>query len=279
VADVLRSAPTGSDACVVWSIGEHWRLTRDADLVESLLESMVGHLARTDRRRIPVQGDDAFWRVAALEVAAQLLAAIGQPEAAARAGRQLDALSSRLIPVPIDGDDRFACPLWTMQIAQVQLASGDPDALGGLARLLDVATSTWTWPGALDPASSSGTAGDGHDRRVGAELLSFVRNLLVRERTGLGGEQGAPALALCTLVPEHWIGQGVEVHDAPTHFGTISFAVRWHGPRPALLWELAPHDGVPPVHLTAPGLDPRWSSTDLAGEALLAAPASRTDRG
>jgi len=52
--------------------------------------------------------------------------------------------------------------------------------------------------------------------------------------------------------------------------GSISFAVRWHGPRPALLWELAPAANVGPVRLVAPGLDPSWSSVEPAGEALLA---------
>jgi hypothetical protein len=39
------------------------------------------------------------------------------------------------------------------------------------------------------------------------------------------------------------------------------------------LWELTPHGDLDatPVRLTAPGLDPTWSSTELRGEALLSA--------
>jgi len=68
-------------------------------------------------------------------------------------------------------------------------------------------------------------------------------------------------------------GQPIEVHDAPTHHGLVSFAVRWHGDRPALLWDLRPHAGSEPgpVRLTAPGLDAGWSSTERKGEALLEA--------
>jgi hypothetical protein len=134
-----------------------------------------------------------------------------------------------------------------------------------------VATPTWTWPSAVHPATGGGTAGDGHDAVVSAGLLSFVRDLLVRE--------DGDGLALSSLVPEAWLGQGWEVHGAPTAHGRISYAVRWHGERPALLWELEPHDGVGPVRLTVPGLDPTWSSTDRRGEALLAPvdpPASMT---
>jgi len=61
------------------------------------------------------------------------------------------------------------------------------------------------------------------------------------------------------------------VHDAPTRWGRVSYAVRWHGDRPALLWELEPHHGLGPVQLTVPGLDSSWSTTEPAGDALLAA--------
>jgi hypothetical protein len=74
------------------------------------------------------------------------------------------------------------------------------------------------------------------------------------------------SLALCTLYPPEWAGLPIEVHEAPTHFGRISYAVRWHGERPALLWECE----RPGVRLIAPGLDRSWSSTEPAGEALLA---------
>lgn len=151
----------------------------------------------------------------------------------------------------------------TLQLAFVELDAGDRRALDRLDWLLEVATPTWTWPEAVHPRLPGGCMGDGHHGWAAADLLTFVRNLLVRE-THDGG------LALCSLVPDAWLGQGIEVHDAPTHFGLLSFAVRWHGDRPALLWELARHDGVGDVRITAPGLDPAWSSTDAKGDALLA---------
>jgi hypothetical protein len=131
--------------------------------------------------------------------------------------------------------------------------------------LLGAATTTWTWPEAIHPQLPGGCMGDGHHGWAAADFLSFVRNLLVREVDG-------HTLALCSLVPDEWFGQGLEVHDAPTHAGRLSYAVRWHGARPALLWELAPHPGTGPVRLTVPGLDPAWSSTEPSGESLLAAP-------
>jgi hypothetical protein len=154
----------------------------------------------------------------------------------------------------------------TMQIALVELVAGDRRALGRLDWLLDAATPTWTWPEAIHPRLGGGCMGDGHHGRAAADFLSLVRNMVVREST-----RGDQSLVLCSLVPDSWLGQGIEVHDAPTHHGRLSYAVRWHGARPALLWELEPHADVRgPVRLTAPGLDRTWFTTALQGEALLA---------
>jgi len=150
----------------------------------------------------------------------------------------------------------------TMQVAAVELGAGDRRALDRLQWLMAAATPTWTWPEAIHPRLPGGCMGDGHHGWAAADFLSFVRNLLVRE-----SETG---LALCSMIPDDWWGGGIEVHNAPTHFGHLSYAVRWHGDRPALLWELEPFDGVGRVRLTAPGLDPLWSSAELRGEALLA---------
>jgi hypothetical protein len=106
----------------------------------------------------------------------------------------------------------------------------------------DVAPNPWTWP--IDEA---------------ARFLVVVRDLLVRE--------SADGLLLLGSVPDEWYGRGVEVHDAPTAFGPVSYGIRWHGDRPALLWDVEPADG--PVRLRI-GLDPTWLTDEPRGEALLA---------
>ena len=53
----------------------------------------------------------------------------------------------------------------------------------------------------------------------------------------------------------------------PLRRGSCSFAVRWHGARPALLWDVPPG-----VEVRAPALDPAWSSSEPVGETLLAEP-------
>ncbi len=72
-------------------------------------------------------------------------------------------------------------------------------------------------------------------------------------------------------IPSSWLGTNFEVHGLPNgRGGTLSFAVRWHGDRPAVLWEQMGECR----RLTAPTVDPSWSSEDAAGEALWAAPAA-----
>jgi hypothetical protein len=93
-----------------------------------------------------------------------------------------------------------------------------------------------------------------------APFLRAVRDLL------LGPSDGG-SVTLLTEYPAGWRGQGLDVREAPTRAGRVSYSVRWHGPRPALLWECENA-----IRLSAPGLDPSWSTTEARGEALLAAP-------
>jgi hypothetical protein len=118
----------------------------------------------------------------------------------------------------------------------------DPAPWRAIRARLASASSTFTWP-------------DGP-----APLLRATRDLLVTA----GDDESADLLV---ELPSEWLGQNLEVHDAPTRAGRVSYAVRWHGARPALLWECER-----PIRLGAPRLDRSWSTTEARGEALLAAP-------
>jgi hypothetical protein len=138
--------------------------------------------------------------------------------------------------------------------AEAALAWG---RLSGRARrrLRRRATSASTWTDVLAGASSP----DSH-------LLAALRPVLAREYDA--------SVAFFEEWPEAWIGQSVDVRDAPTRHGPVSCSVRWHGDRAALLWE-----GPEGVTFTAPGLDPTWSSSEPRGEALLAAVIPRRNGG
>ena len=92
------------------------------------------------------------------------------------------------------------------------------------------------------PADASWAAVRSRASRPDAALLDAVRSVVVRD-----SDDG---VALVTEWPSEWIGQSFDVRDAPTRRGPVSYSIRWHGDRPALLWE-APEG----TRLTAPGLD------------------------
>ena len=90
-------------------------------------------------------------------------------------------------------------------------------------------------------------------------------------RAELVADQGEELLLVPGFRPA-WLGGSLAVYGLPTRFGPVSYAVRWHGARPALLWELDARPGHKPVSLRAPALDQSWSSDEPTGEALLTAP-------
>jgi len=280
------SAEPGSAGAALVAIGEHWQLTRDHELVERLVGPIAKAArwidtsihARRSRMRWSIEALE--WSMRGLQTIAEALAAIGQPEVAedartyaTRAGMVKDRLPAREVRDVVGFADvdliAYAglSPQATLQRARRELANSASIALDRFAWARSVMSPTGVWPEVVNPRTGGGSRGDGHHWPTGAEALLFVRDLIIREtETGL---------ALCSLVPEEWFGQGLEVHDAPTSWGMISFALRWHGERPALLWDLVPHEGTTPAVLTAPGIDPTWRTTDARGDALLSAPNAR----
>lgn len=222
---------------------------------------------------------DIAWATSAYAAAASLLARAGQDEGAGDVAGFATELAPLVTSVPLPGalvdgfvavDDArtIAAPSLTADVAGVAAQFGSTDAIDAL-RWLCRTGPNGAWPDRVDPRTGAGVGSDGHDVRSTAAFLQFVRSLAVVERT--------EALDLLPVVPTEWYGQGLEVHDAPTTFGRLSFAIRWHGERPALLWDLeAPRSGAPAVSLRVPGLDPSWSTTDLRGETLLGTPPGRS---
>ncbi len=72
------------------------------------------------------------------------------------------------------------------------------------------------------------------------------------------------------LVPgfrTEWLGQHLAAHAIPLRNGRCSFAIRWHGARPALLWDVPAG-----MQLRTPTLDPSFETHEPVGESLLAEP-------
>ncbi len=142
------------------------------------------------------------------------------------------------------GQPDAAADLWT-RAGQPQYP-GVPTSIDGLAKLAEAASATASWgPDEVDPA---------------ARYWIGLRGLLLQERY-------PRTIDLVPSFPAAWRGGNFEVIGLRTDFGALSFAIRWHGYRPALLWEIVSDQ---PVTLRCPGLDPEWSTTEANGETLLA---------
>ncbi|HWJ62984.1 MAG TPA: hypothetical protein VNS19_13530 [Acidimicrobiales bacterium] len=240
------------DVIALGLLTSHWLLHRDDALLDWMLPEVAAAVERIDRadRKGRLEPGDRARAVAALRSTVDVLARRDQPGAAAQVARLADRLAGRAATEPEDAVDRLAA-------AAAALAAGDAGGHDELTRVLAEASSTSAWSG---PGRHG--RGIGHDLAAAGAVIVAARSLLVAERPD--------GLALLPVLPPTWYGNGVELHDAPTASGVVSFAIRWHGTRPALLWELAPHPDVGPVALTIPGLDPTWSTTELRGDALLA---------
>ncbi len=122
-------------------------------------------------------------------------------------------------------------------------------AANEFVRLRNAADASWSW------AADS--------QRSAAEFVRATRAALISDR----GED----IDLLGDLPLAWRGQAIDVFNAPVPHGALSFGIRWHGPRPALLWEFkgAAHA---PFRLTCASVDPDFATTEIAGETLLADP-------
>jgi hypothetical protein len=238
---------TITTARVLVALDRHRRLADDGPMGEELAAIMaagadqlrrrvVGSRWRRVVRPTRVDADDARWALRALEATAASLRACGQSDAAA----------------VVDAHARTLRDSITDHTGVEGGATGD--VVLGLRRWLAEGAPCWTWP-------STGT-GDDPWRTV--EFLRSVRALLV--------DDDAEGIDLLPDAVDEWFGSPLAVHDLPTAHGRLSFALRWHGARPAMLWDLALRDGAAPVCMTASTLDPGWTATDPRSEALLAEP-------
>ena len=91
--------------------------------------------------------------------------------------------------------------------------------------------------------------------------IAWIESQLVAQR-----RDGVIEICPCGI-DKSWLGVNFECHKllaSPEH--VISYAVRWHGEKPALLWEI---DGPVGAKVAASAIDRTFSSTEMRGETLL----------
>ncbi|MEX1218400.1 MAG: hypothetical protein WEA11_07780 [Acidimicrobiales bacterium] len=251
------------DVTASWivSAGRHVALTGDLEFAEHSVEqvaSAVHWLSKRQRGRRfrrtsgffasgdasqPIAGDDrisydARWTARAYRSAIALLDFAGQPDAALVVRLHLEALGEEMKLRGIDMSGPGDGALLSNAITRLRsdLLEGEP---------------LWTWPTDLDA----------HDPARTAAFLRNVRSIVVDDDNGI--------VDLLPGFGEQWLGQPAAMLRVPTIAGSVSFALRWHGARPALLWEV---ESERSFTMTCTSIDSEWSTTESRGEALLAAP-------
>ena len=134
---------------------------------------------------------------------------------------------------------------------RIAVSAGDRRAARDIAKL-SARVSTRVDPPELGPFS---------ELARGSSAGRFVS--AVERRLVSGGD------VLPMGLPSSWLGANFELHGVPTSStSTLSIAVRWHGDRPAVLWEQTGEV----QRLTATAIDPAWSTQSPTGEGLWKAP-------
>lgn len=234
------------------------------DAAEELL-ALVDAALRRIERRTDTRPDESLERSAGVAAAHLVapLARLGQPELAAAARELADAMTISGSSTVADATDVSSLVARALVVRSTLASGSGVEAMSLLAPLVR-----------LGSPAVVGDRVDGGGYSVGARGFDApavaARMAAVLDASVLETADGATLGAGWT---QGWYGAPCEVHGLRTSFGELSFALRWHGTRPALLWEVLPRDGAdrdrPPV-LRAPVLDPSWSSSGWQGEALLA---------
>jgi hypothetical protein len=106
----------------------------------------------------------------------------------------------------------------TAQLASACQCLGDPRWLGLFEGIRAHASPTWAWPEAIHPRTGGGCMGDGDHGWACAEVLSLVRNALVREQDG--------RILLLPNTPEAWWRtETLTLREAPTLAGRLTFTL------------------------------------------------------
>jgi hypothetical protein len=148
------------------------------------------------------------------------------------------------------------------------LVAGDPRAAQQARSLWERFESPWPMPIAPLPPLPAVSFGAAFVPDEPLRLADVVRRAIDAVSIVLPG-------GVVDLFPgfdSGWLGASFDVRNVPVAGGYLSCAVRWHGERPALLWEVS---GDVPIRLTCSSLDSSWSASGHGGDALLGAPSRR----
>ncbi|MBS1848888.1 MAG: hypothetical protein JST73_11480, partial [Actinobacteria bacterium] len=260
-AAAFLDEPTGDASGLVAAFAAHVERTADRVFAEAVAECCVRISAARHPGAVAVDSNRRF-----LEATATVLDAAGESVGAARAVK-----SARRVVRANKADDtaRVAVdvdPSGALDRAVRALEAGSgADAWAVLDAWLDSVAATVMWAETVDGKRSGPSVG------LTSAVLSLVCDYFLTVR--------ADAVRLVAHVPTAWFERPIEATGIVTPVGRGGYAVRWHGDRPAVLWDAAAGARLDPdLRVCAPGLDPTWVAHGATGEALLAPHIDSADR-
>lgn len=114
----------------------------------------------------------------------------------------------------------------SLQIAHILFFNGDERFYNIFRAMLSLATSTYTWPEAVNPRTGGGAMGDGHHGWAIAEFLSLVRDFFAYE--------DGDVLNILRFIPKSLYGKRFEARNMRTKFGDISIVLDYKDGRPSV---------------------------------------------
>jgi hypothetical protein len=242
---------------LLWACNEYLEFTEspeDAELIKSWATEQIVHLIRAIPRWRRRRSQGFSWLYLGLESSSSLL----QKKDEEVAARQIRETLSRVT------QKRFIFA----EKDSLETALNDADRGSQfLLQQLNRYTSDSSGEGTFDEslANTQATYSFASKQRLqdplaSALFLLAVRRSFVTEPTG-----NTPKVAIFEGFSSSWFNVPIEVQNMPVHKGTIGYVIRWHGDRPALLWE---GEVSTEVTFTSPKLDADWESTESNGETL-----------
>ncbi len=251
--EVHAARSVAESGALLWAWAEHLERHRDPELQAAIypwIEATTAALVPRRRGRGQAGSDEsaaAAWRVVGLAAGASIMSRMGNHRTGADIVDALPGLLSQI--------DLTSAPI-ALALGGDRLAMGERPSLlasDSFASVVELA----------DQVGAFAQQGRTQHPERSSLWLHAVRRAIVAEPAGTGGP-----VDLVGNPDQAWLGASIEAHDVPVANGVISFGVRWHGDRPALLWHL--DGGAQDQSVTASGLDANWSDDRPEGEALLA---------
>jgi hypothetical protein len=187
--------------------------------------------------------------------------------------------------IPSAGDDAAGYALAIGEL--VRMGEGPDPWLPELVEAVERLGPDGTWAASMALVAADRVLAAAGEARARRDLARIVDSRPAAERPSSppDGLAAIPWLEtlfsvdgalLPTGLPDDWLGQSIEVYGVPTSAsGAVSFALRWHGERPAVLWEQAGD----PVELSAPVMAPEWTTSEVTGEGLWPVPPNASPHG